>query len=64
MTQVPAADVRFNDPVLQQFFDDERAGLCDIEVKRTSPIASGDSQHHVRVQYHDPELAMLRRLSF
>ena len=64
MASIPAAGVKFVDPVLQQFFDDERAGLCTIEVKRLGPVATDESvQHHVVVRYHDPEVAMLKRLS-
>ena len=64
MARIPAAEVRFVDPVLQSFFDDERAGLCEITVKRLGPVATDESvQHHVVVRYHDPEVAMLKRLS-
>ena len=64
MARVPAAGVTFIDPVLQQFFEDERAGHCTIEIKRLPPtVVVGEVQHHVVVRYHDPEMGMLRRLS-
>jgi len=64
MVRVPAAEVRFVDPMLDQFFADERAGLCVVEVKRLAPTAMpADVQHSVRVSYADPELEMIRRLS-
>ena len=64
MAQIPSAGVKFVDPILQGFFDDERAGLCTIEVKRLGPVVTDESvQHHVVVRYHDPEVAMLKRLS-
>jgi len=64
MARVPAAEVVFIDPVLQMFFDDERAGLCDIEVKRLGPIVPpAGAQHHVIVRYLDPEVEMIKTLS-
>ena len=64
MNRVPAAQVRFTDPQVQEFFDDERAGLCTVEVRRLPPtVVVGEVQHHVVVRYHDPEMGMLRRLS-
>ena len=64
MVRVPAAGVRFIDPVLDQFFEDERAGLCVVEIKRLAPTPMpADVQHLVRVCYADPELEMIRRLS-
>lgn len=64
MIRVPAAGVKFVDPVLDQFFEDERAGLCQVEVKRRAPTAMPvDVQHTVQVIYYDPELEMIRRLS-
>jgi hypothetical protein len=64
MNRVPAAQVTFVDPVVQDFFNDERLGLCTVEVKRLPPaVVVGDVQHHVIVHYHDPELEMVKRLS-
>ena len=64
MAQVPAAETKFVDPILQMFYDDEKAGLCEITVKRVPPIVvASDFQHHVLVRYFDPEIAMLKRLS-
>ena len=34
MIKVSAAGVKFHDPALQMFFDDQTAGLCDIQIKR------------------------------
>ena len=69
MARVPASNTRFICPVIQQFFDDERAGLCDIEVKRlvTRVFASDEYpgvQHEVHVRYHDPEVEFMRALSY
>lgn len=64
MARVPTANVTFVDPVIQQFFDDEKNGLCDIEVKRhVTTVMPDDVQHLVRVHYHDPELEFIRALS-
>ena len=64
MVRVPAAEVRFVDPVLDQFFADERAGLCVVVVRRLAPtVLPADVQHRVEVCYTDPELEMIRRLS-
>jgi hypothetical protein len=70
MARVPAANVQFVDPVLSMFFDDERAGLCDIEIKRLGPFVQPDvsllgtvAQHEVHVSYHDPEIEFEKRLS-
>ena len=64
MNQVPAALVRFTDPQVQEFFEDERLGLCTVIVKRIPPIATGDLvQHHILVQYNDADLHMLKLLS-
>jgi hypothetical protein len=64
MNQIPAAVVRFSDPVVQEFFEDERRGLCTVIVKRIPPIATGDDvQHHILVQYNDADLHMIKMLS-
>jgi hypothetical protein len=68
MARVPAAGVRFICPAIQQFFDDERAGLCTVEVKRlVTKLFPTDEypgvQHEVRVRYEDPELEFERKLS-
>lgn len=64
MARVPAAQVQFVDPALNMFFADERAGLCDIEVKRLPPIVvPEDVQHEVIVTYHDPEIEFVKRMS-
>ncbi len=64
MVRVPAAEVKFVDPALNQFFEDERAGLCSIQVKRLAPtVVPADAQHEVWVTYEDPELEFERKLS-
>ena len=70
MNQVPAALVRFTDPQVQEFFEDERLGLCTIQVRRLTPIeiidanlAGTDVQHHILVQYNDADLHMIKLLS-
>ena len=70
IARVPAAGVKFTCPALQQFFDDEAAGLCDITVKRLNPTELIDAnlagqvvQHEVHVTYTDAELEFERRLS-
>jgi len=70
MVRVPAANVKFVDPALQQFFDDQAAGLCEIKIKRlnleqimTANREGQEIQHHVEVTYLDAELEFTRRLS-
>jgi hypothetical protein len=79
MIRVPAAQVQYSDPVLQQFFLDHQAGLCTFEIVNTEQRTilqkiyelgkpdrevSTTVQHHaVHVQYADPELEFERRLS-
>jgi len=70
MARVPAANVVFVDPTLQMFFDDEKAGLCTIDIKRLGPFVQPDvsllgtvAQHEVHVSYHDPETEFEKRLS-
>jgi len=64
MARVPAAGVKFRDPVVQQFFDDEAAGLCEIQVQRLNQAElDSEIQHQIQVQYLDPERAMIVRLS-
>jgi hypothetical protein len=70
MARVPAADVKFVDPILDMFFEDERAGLCTIEIKRLKPFVAESiaelgrvAEHCVQVRYLDPEVAMMKRLS-
>ena len=64
MVRVPAAEVRFVDPVLDMFFADERAGLCSVQVKRLAPtVLPADAQHRVEVTYYDPEIEFVKRMS-
>jgi len=70
MARVPAAQVTFVDPALQQFFDDQAQGLCEIKIKRlnleqimTANAVGQEIQHHVEVTYHDPEIEFVKRMS-
>lgn len=63
MIHVPAANVKFTDPALDMFFEDERAGLCDVVVKRLPPIVTTDQQHTVEVTYYDAEIEFVKRMS-
>jgi hypothetical protein len=64
MARVPAAGVVFVDPALQQFFDDEKLGLCQVQVRRLPPtVVPAAAQHEVWVTYTDPEIEFERRLS-
>ena len=64
MVRVPAAEVRFVDPVLDMFFEDERSGLCSVQVKRLAPtVLPADVQHTVEVTYWDAETEFEKRLS-
>lgn len=70
MVRVPAAEVKFVDPVLDQFFADESAGLCEIKIKRlnldeimTANREGQEIQHHVEVTYHDPEIEFVKKMS-
>ena len=64
MVRVPAAEVRFVDPVLDMFFEDERAGLCSVQVKRLAPtVLPADVQHRVEVTYLDPEIEFVKKMS-
>jgi hypothetical protein len=70
MARVPAANVKFVDQTLQQFFDDQAQGLCEIKIKRlnldeimTANAKGQEIQHTVEVSYLDPELEFTRRLS-
>lgn len=63
MIHVPAANVKFVDPALDMFFADERAGLCEVVVKRLPPIVTTAQQHTVQVTYHDPEIEFVKRMS-
>jgi hypothetical protein len=62
MMAVPTAQARYSDPNMQQFRTDETEGLCRIRYVR--PYASiVDAQAAAEIEYRDPELEMLRRLS-
>lgn len=64
MNYVKSAEIKFVDPNVQMFYDDEAQGLCTIEVKpgRRSQdgLPSGDSE--LLIHYYDPELEFQRRL--
>ena len=66
MARVPAADVTFTDPNIQQVYDDEKKGLCTIEAKRfATGMHNMDSVvHELHIEYYDPELEFIRALSF
>ena len=66
MARVPAANVTFVDPNIQQFYDDERNGLCTINVQRfATGMHNMDSViHEMTISYSDPELEFMRALSF
>ncbi len=79
MNQVPAAGVRFSDPVLQEFAEDQQLGMCIMEIKKlpevrtvqmiynpdgtSRPHTTTVQQHEVWVHYHNPELEFEKRLS-
>ena len=64
MVRVPAAQVKFVDPNLDMFFEDERAGLCVVVVKRLAPtVMPADVQHTIEVTYDDPEIEFVKRIS-
>lgn len=64
MVRVPAAQVKFVDPVVQQFFADEALGLCVVDVKRLPPTVVDDNvQHMIHVSYLDPQVEFEKRLS-
>ena len=70
MVRVPAANVQFVDPALQMFFNDQREGLCDIKIKRlnleqimTANREGQEIQHRVEVNYHDPEIEFVKKMS-
>ena len=79
MARVPAAGVRYADPVLQEFAEDAALGMCIMEIKKLPEIKTiqtiynpdGTSrphettvqQHEVWVQYHSPELEFEKILS-
>ena len=53
----------FDDPLLNQMYADEAAGLCTITMltpDSTTAILSSDSE--LEIHYTDPELEFLRRL--
>jgi hypothetical protein len=60
---IKSAEVKFIDPAVQQFYDDEAAGLCTIKLRqiaRQDGLPSGDSE--LIINYNDPELEFQRRL--
>jgi hypothetical protein len=64
MVRVPAAQVRFVDPNLDMFFEDERAGLCQVQIKRLAPtVLPADAQHTVEVTYYDAEIEFVKKMS-
>ena len=71
MARIPAAQVVFQDPALQRMHADSQQGLCTFsivrgpEIKETvvaydsdgtgRPYETTVQQHHVEVNYYDPE---------
>ena len=64
MAEVPAAQTRFHDPIVQGFYDDRDRGLCTIKAKRFIWGFEQQHVHEIWVSYYDPELEMIRRLQF
>ena len=65
MAQVPAAEVVFDNPALTQFFKDQTAGHCTLQVKRfINGMVDAEHEHVLLVSYTDPELEFQRRLQF
>ena len=63
MAQVPAAGVKFDNPALDQFFQDKNQGLCTIQVKRfIHGMIGAPEAHELWIAYTDPELEVMRRL--
>ena len=62
MAEVPAAEVKFHDPILQVFYKDRDDGLCTIKSKRFINGFAEEHVHEIQVTYKDPELEMIRRL--
>lgn len=62
-TTTEQATAVFLDPLLNQMYDDEAAGLCTITMltpDSITAIVSSDSE--LEVTYTDPELEFLRQL--
>ena len=64
MAQVPAAQVKFDNPALTQFFKDKDSNLCSISIKRFINGVEGVHQHELTISYTDKELEVLRRLEY
>ena len=64
MNFIKSAEIKFVDPNVQMFYDDEAQGLCTIELKQgkrpQDGLPSGDSV--LEICYYDPELEFQRRL--
>ena len=79
MMTIPAAEVKFNNPVLAQFQEDSDRGLCTMEIVKGPEVKTNETvydangvgrafiatrqTYFVAVFYHDPELEMLRKLA-
>lgn len=79
MARVPAAGVVYNDPQIQNFAADSLKGLCSFtivrepEVKTLQTVYNSDGtsrevtttvqHHHLEVEYYDPELEFIIRMS-
>ena len=63
-TTTEQATAVFDDPLLNQMYADEAAGLCTITMiapESTTAILSSDSE--LEISYSDPELEFLRQLA-
>jgi len=79
MFRIKSAGVRYTDPVLQVFAEDEDAGLCSMRIRKlpehvewveiidgkglTQLVKQTTQQHEVVVEYYEPELEFMKLLS-
>lgn len=53
--------INFVDPILNQFYLDQEAGLCTIQFQ--APDSTTDMNSNLEIHYIDPELEFQRRLA-
>ena len=79
MFRIKSAEVRFRDPILQMFAEDDAAGLCRMEIHKLpelveyievigekgkpKTVKQTTQRHEVVVEYFEPELEFEKRLS-
>lgn len=79
MFRIKSAEVRYRDPVLQLFAEDQDAGLCTMQMRKlpehvewveiidskgnTQLVKQTTQQHEVVVEYYDPQQEFEKRLS-